>query len=109
MESDSELRIQKLIRRLEAPDPVVRLHAAVVLGDMGVAAAEAVPTLIGLLKSDSAADRKRAAWTLGHLGAAAAPAVPILTQCLCDSDPGVRAFAEAALEKLAPASQLRVA
>jgi HEAT repeat protein len=100
MEGADQTRTQKLIQRLQHPDPVVRLHAGVVLGGMGPSAAEAVPALAALLGAEAAQDRKMAALTLGYIGPAAAVAVPALTQALDDSDPVVGQMARLALSRV---------
>ena len=54
-----------------------------VLGKLGPAAAEAVPTLITLLRESPKGElRRRAAQALGRIGPASKPAVPALIQAL---------------------------
>jgi HEAT repeat protein len=91
------LMIEKLIDSLNAVHPVVRIHAAKVLGAMGVAAAPAVPTLIELLQAENVHDRKLAALTLGEIGPAAEEAIPSLLVAVDDEDEGVAEMAEWAL------------
>ena len=78
MTNNSVDRLQKLIRRLRSPDDLKRLHAAVLLADMGPDAREAVPTLLEMLQDESPKRRKLAAWALGSLGTAAGEAIPAL-------------------------------
>jgi HEAT repeat protein len=93
-------RIQKLIRRLQSPDEMVRLKAGWLLGRMGLAAKEAVPALVELLQSGTVPEKKQAAFTLGCMGGAAVEAVPALTQALQDPNESVRNLADSALEKM---------
>ena len=103
-------RVQKLIRRLKHDDPLKRIHAGLLLGDMGAAAKDAVPTLLELLNGVHVTDRKLAALTLGYIGPWAAEAVPALRHALGDADQVVRQFAAAALEKIhAPAGKDKAA
>jgi HEAT repeat protein len=98
MEGDQESRVQRLIHRLRHQDPVVRIHAAILLGDMGPAAREAVPPLIELLNGGGVQDRRLAVVTLGHIGAA--EAIPALNGALRDADEAVRRLADSALAKI---------
>ncbi len=102
MTNDPNARLQKLIRRLRSKNDVKRVHAGLLLGNMGPAAKEAVPTLLDLLREANAKDRRLAAWTLGYLGAAAAEAIPALLVAVSDPDEGVRKMAREALDKISP-------
>ncbi len=102
--TDPQLRVQKLIHRLQSPDYLVRLHAGCLLSRMGPDAKEAVPVLLELLRGGGTADRKLAAWALGYLGRGAAEAAPALLAAARDSDESVRMLATSALEKIAAAS-----
>ena len=102
--NDSPLRVHKLIRRLQAPKYMMRLHAGCLLGQMGAEAKEAVPTLLSLLRSGEAPDRKLAAWTLGYLGGAAVEATVALQTAAQDSEESVRLLAASALEKIRAAT-----
>jgi len=103
--TDPNLRVQKLIHRLQSPEYLVRLHAGCLLGQMGAAAKEAVPALLELLRSGGTADRKLAAWALGYLGRGTAEATPALLAAARDSDESVRMLANSALEKIAATAQ----
>jgi HEAT repeat protein len=103
-------RVQKLIRRLKHDDPLKRIHAGLLLGDMGAAATEAVPTLLEMLNGSSVQDRKLAAVALGYIGRGAVEAVPALRHAMRDTDEVVRRLAAAALEKIhAPEGRDRAA
>jgi HEAT repeat protein len=103
MTNDPNARLQKLIRRLRSRKDVKRIHAGLLLGKMGPAAKEAVPTLLDLLRDANARDRRLAAWTLGYIGAGAAEAIPALLVAVRDADEGVRKMAREALDKISPA------
>jgi HEAT repeat protein len=106
----TELRLQKLIRRLKSPDDVKRIHAGLLLGRMGPGAVGAVPDLLELLQDASVQNRKLAAWTLGYMGRAAIEAVPALLAAVQDTNEGVRKMAREALEQIGPSgSQARAA
>jgi len=92
--------IDVLLENLQDGDQVVRLHAATVLGAMGDDAADAVPFLIDLLKSDDIQDRRLAALTLGEIGPAAEEAIEPLLVAAEDEDDGVAEMALAALEQI---------
>ncbi len=102
MTTDPNVRLQKLIRRLQSPHDLKRIHAGFLLGRMGPAATEAVPTLLELLQGESVQNRKLAAWTLGYIGQGAVEAIPALLVAVRDSDEGVRKMACEALEKISP-------
>ncbi len=107
MTGEALTRTEKLIRRLTHPDPVIQIHAGILLGNMGSEAREAVPTLVALLRGESVQDRKLAAMTLGHIGVP--EAVPALQQALEDGNEAVRKLAAGALAKIGPAVQTRAA
>ena len=102
MTTDSDARLQKLIRRLKSPHDVKRIHAGLLLGRMGPEAKEAVPALLELLHEQSAQNRKLAAWTLGYIGQGAVEAIPALLVTIRDADEGVRKMACEALDKISP-------
>jgi HEAT repeat protein len=77
--------VSLLIEALEDEETVY--WACLVLGEIGPEADEAVPALIGLLKSETPGIRREAAMALGQIGPAAAPAVAALTELL-DSELG---------------------
>jgi HEAT repeat protein len=103
MPPEAAARIQTLTRRLHDPDLVVRVHAGLLLGDLGPTASPALPALLDLLRGDVVQDRRLAALTLGRIGHAAAAAIPALRQALRDADATVRRFAAAALAEIEPA------
>lgn len=104
--SDSSLRVQKLIQRLQIPKYMVRLHAACLLGQMGADAKEAIPALLTLLRSEDLRDRKLAAWTLGYLGAATdEEAAAALRGASQDSEESLRILAASALERIGMATR----
>jgi HEAT repeat protein len=100
MTPESATRIETLTRRLHDPDLVVRVHAGLLLGDLGPAASPALPALLALLQGDVVQDRRLAALTLGRIGHPAAAAIPALRRALRDPDATVRRFADAALAEI---------
>jgi HEAT repeat protein len=100
MTGEPQTRTAKPICRLTHPDPVVQIHAGILLGDMGPAAREAVPTLLDMLKGESVQGRKLAAMTLGSIGLP--ETIPALQQALQDSHEVVRKLAAGALVKITP-------
>ncbi len=100
-------RTQKLIGRLTHPDPVLQIHAGLLLGDMGPDAREAVPTLLEMLKGEAVQGRKLAAMTLGSIGVP--EAIPALRQALEDGNEIVRKLAAGALAKIESAARSRAA
>jgi HEAT repeat protein len=96
----------RLIRRLGAPDPDVRLRAAAALGRLQGAVAEAVEPLAAALKDEDPHVRKAAALTLGDIGPAALPALPALLEALGDGEPSVRRRVAVALGELGAAEAL---
>jgi len=79
-------------------------NAAVALGGIGPAAAEAVPALIAALGDANKNIRESAAWALGKIGPAAAEAVPTLIAALGDADKDVRSKAVVALRWIGSAA-----
>jgi HEAT repeat protein len=100
--TNPDTRLQELIHGLKSPHDVKRIHSGLHLGRMGPEAREAVPTLLQLLREESAENRKLAAWTLGYIGQGAVEAIPALRVALRDSNEGVRQMAREALEKISP-------
>jgi HEAT repeat protein len=100
--TDPDARLQKLIRRLKSANDLKRIHAGLLLGEMGAEAREAVPTLLELLHEESVQNRKLAAWTLGYIGQEAVGAIPALLVAVRDSNEGVQQMAREALEKINP-------
>jgi serine/threonine protein kinase/HEAT repeat protein len=87
---------------LQDPNARTRERAATVLGDLGPAAAAAVPDLAALLGDREDRVRASAAQALAKFGVAAKPAQPLLLQALADPDASVRQAAAAALDRLGP-------
>ena len=100
MPADDNLTVKELVARLQDPDELVRLHAALALGSLGEEAREALPTLVELLHGDDVLDRRAAAWALRGLGEVAGEAVPALLEALEDGDEQVQDLAEQALEAI---------
>jgi HEAT repeat protein len=84
---------------LHDSDPVIRLHAAVILTELGEAALPAVPALLDALRAEDALLRRVAAWTLGWVGKSDSSVVAALTRASReDTDDRVRQTALQALE-----------
>ncbi len=92
------LSIDRLIEKLQDSDPMVRIHAAMLVGAMGDDAEPAVPALVELLQFGDVQDRRLAALTLGEIGPAAEEAIPALFAAVDDDDEAVSEMAETALE-----------
>ena len=105
MTTDPDARLQKLIRRLKSADELKRIHAGLLLGEMGAEAGKAVPTLLEVLHDQNVQHRKIAVWTLGNIGQRAAEAVPALLVALRDTNEEVRKMARESLEKISPSSR----
>lgn len=94
-----------LVNALGDPDPDVRAWAARDIGDIGAAAATAVPRLRAMLHSPEAGSRGSACGALGAIGAGARTALPDLRRALGDSSPEVREAARNAIRSItAPAA-----
>ena len=104
MTTDPDARLQKLIRRLKSADELKRIHAGLLLGEMGAEAGKAVPTLLEVLHDENVKHRKIAVWTLGKIGQKAAEAVPALLAALRDTNEEVRKMARESLAKISPSS-----
>jgi HEAT repeat protein len=91
--------IPDLIQRLSSSDFNVRQHAARQLGNLGVAARDAVPGLGKVLHDANPDVRGSAARALGQIGT---PAVPELVKALKDRDAAVRTRAAMALGQAGP-------
>jgi HEAT repeat protein len=83
--------VADLVRKLDSDDAIYRLRAAHKLGDLGLAAREAVPALAKALRDKSPDVRARAAKSLAAIGA---PAVPALIEAL--KDPAINPNSERA-------------
>jgi HEAT repeat protein len=100
MPGPEELSLAVLVGRLRDEDVVVRLHAAVLLSELGDAAVEAVPGLLAALAAEDARVRRVAAWTLGYVGRGSAETLPALQRACADADADVRQTACSALQTL---------
>jgi HEAT repeat protein len=89
-----------LRKALKDEDEEVRGHAAQALGEMGLAAREAVPDLIETLHHKAWTTRLDAASALGEIGPAAKAAVPALIQALDDPEERVQKWAIHALKEI---------
>jgi HEAT repeat protein len=89
--------IPDLIQQLSSKDFHLRQQAAVQLGNLGLAAREAVPGLAKLLHDVAPEVRQSAAKALGQIGK---PAVPALTEALRDRDADARKNAARTLARL---------
>jgi HEAT repeat protein len=92
--------VATLVQQLNDPEFIVRVHAGLLLGGMGLEARPALSALLKLKQSDRAQDRRLAAMTLGSLGHDLAEAVPPLLDALHDEDDTVRRLAAEALEEI---------
>jgi len=79
------------------PDPRVRALSEQDIGDIGPAAAAAVPFLVNLLASAEESDRNSACIALHDIGSGARQALPALRIALSDPSPDVRGFARFAI------------
>jgi HEAT repeat protein len=91
--------ISDLIRQLSSNDFHARQHAARQLGNLGLAARDAVPALAKALHDNFPEVRGSAAKALGQIGT---PAVGDLVKALKDRDAGVRTRAAQALGQAGP-------
>ena len=94
--------VEPLIATLAHENPVIRANAAEILGDIGLAAHAAVPSLIQRLADPDANVRKHSAEALGTVCQSEATAVPALINALTDTDASVRQVATFALNRLGP-------
>jgi HEAT repeat protein len=85
---------------LSDPNKEIRLHAAMVLSEMGAYAADAVPSLTTALRDEDQAVRECVALTLGRIGSPAKDAIPELVKAL--GSEGAGAEAAFAILKLRP-------
>ena len=91
-----------LIPALEAKNWWVRDAAAEVLGDIGLDARKAVPTLMSAVRDESEAVRSHAAEALGTTGQQSDTAAPALIAASQDAEESVRRNAVFALARLGP-------
>lgn len=106
MTTGQDSLILTLIQNLQSAELTIRIHAGFLLGQMGMEARPALPTLLHLRNSMDVHDRRLAVMTLGSLAHDLAEAVPPLLNALHDEDDTVRRLAEEALEELTPASEM---
>ncbi|TWU13925.1 putative lyase [Symmachiella macrocystis] len=83
-------------------DEMVRDQLLVTLAELGPAAGQAVPTIVGLLNDDNAANRYTAAFALGKIGPEAKEAIPELRKNLRESDRFLRLVSAWALVQISP-------
>jgi len=95
-----EPAVSGLIEATGHADWRVRAAAANALGEMGLAAGEAVPALITALDDEALIVQQQAAQAIGLAGQGGSEAVPGLTECLQHEDVEVRANATLALLRL---------
>jgi hypothetical protein len=91
--------IPGLIRSLRDPDPIVRGRAGIALSRAGKAA---VPSLVAVLKDDSADARASAMSALARIGPDARAAVPVLLDVFKGPDAYQSKLAAIALKKIDP-------
>lgn len=90
--------VTKIMSRLGDPDASVQLAAVIVLGEIGEAAADAVPRLIELTQRSSGHLRDAVLHSLGQIGPAAVAALPLLVGIATGKD---EKFARTAIRCLA--------
>jgi len=94
--------VPRLAKALGNDDPYVAAFAAWTLGNLGEAAAEAVPALAGSLARERTDAVVAAA--LARIGPAAEAAVPVLVEALASADPDRRFRAARTLGRIGPAA-----
>ncbi len=95
--------VPALLKAASEPDPRVRARALDILGDIGLAAADAVPDLTGRLDDEVEDPRRRAAEALGTAGQQSAQAAGSLGEALASDPSGeVRRNAALSLARLGP-------
>ena len=94
---------EAVVSAVQSASQVDRTIAVEVLGNIGEAAATAVPLLIRILSTGSTSEKGRAADALGKMNSSAMPALPALLSALStDEEENVRGSAALALARLAP-------
>jgi HEAT repeat protein len=100
--SEGEPALQALLAAMGDPDVWVRINAGQSLASRGGAAAEAIPPLIRLLRTEDRNLRSQAAQILGKFGPSARVASAALLVALDDEMNYVRKSAEEALNAVSP-------
>jgi HEAT repeat protein/formylglycine-generating enzyme required for sulfatase activity len=102
--------VPALITILKNKSTTVRSYsrAAVVLGEIGAAAKDAVPVLIDGMKSKNKSVRIASAEALGGIGPAAKASVPVLLDALKEKDTDIFVSVAPALGRIGPASRQAV-
>ncbi len=95
---DSDRAVEALINLLDHID--FQAETIEILGDMGPAAKNAVPSLVGMLDSDEAYIRESAVLTLGAIGPSANSALPALEKMLEDPDLLIRSAAKRSIDEI---------
>jgi HEAT repeat protein len=95
--------VRAFIEALQDPVPEVRLAALNALNSVPGRATVAVSNLVVCLRDPSPPVRELAARVLGAVGSPANPALSELTNCVKGNQGAVRAAAQDAIEKIAPA------
>lgn len=107
---EGKLSVAALVDLLQDPDPVVRIHAGLVLASIGPLARPAVPALVRLLDSPLPGERKLAAMALGELGTVASDAAEALLRVSRSTDCRLADLASWAYEEVArPVSEWEAA
>jgi len=109
MTTGQDSLIVTLIQNLQAAELTIRIHAGLLLGQMGLEARPALPALLHLRNSMDVHDRRLATMTLGSLAHDLTEAVPPLLNALHDEDDAVRRLASEALEEMTPATTRKAA
>ncbi len=99
MTADVASRVERARKDLVSLDPETRLQAARTLGDLGPAAAEAIPQLIERLNDHGSGVAREASRALASIGTAA---IPALIEALREEDDTARWWAASAIEELGP-------
>jgi len=97
--------VDLLVERTRDADEQVAINAIDALGNMGLSAARAEPSLRAALKAENPWLRRHATEALGILGPSARPAVPDLAGALSDEQPYVRFNAATALARIGPSAE----
>lgn len=92
--------LDKHLVALQSQDAVTKHDAVIALGEMGPAAAMAVPALMKTLSDTNDDIRVAAAEALGKIGPAARAALPALEKALKDPDDRVQEAARQAINKI---------